>query len=187
MRVQERNGGDLNALKDQNNKGACLISHAVGPFAKGCRLHYQTRGRACVVTMTPQCPASLLFSDSSRAVLCAQSSQISPRFAIRRQLKRSVRMRPSHSSQNPSCDVTVQNLGQQSPRRNEGEPPPPPLQRRSSPAPPPRLRDQRPPALLAYRDRNHTCATRDRRPPYLASDTHAIHTLVVCADAVGAA
>ena len=29
VRVQERNGGDLNALKDQNDKGACLVSHAV--------------------------------------------------------------------------------------------------------------------------------------------------------------
>ena len=29
VRVQERNGGDLNALKDQNNKAACLVSHAV--------------------------------------------------------------------------------------------------------------------------------------------------------------
>ena len=29
VRVQERNGGDLNALKDQNNKGASLVSHAV--------------------------------------------------------------------------------------------------------------------------------------------------------------
>ena len=71
VRAQERYSGDLNALKDQNNKGACLISHAVAhrTICKGLQTSLPNARQGLrrdddAAMSAAQCPASLLFSDS---------------------------------------------------------------------------------------------------------------------------
>ena len=69
VRVQERNGGDLNALKDQNDKGACLVSHAVAnpTICKGLQTSLPNARQGLRRDDDAAMPASLLFSDRQAA------------------------------------------------------------------------------------------------------------------------